>query len=733
MSLILVSSAWLFGVVAGNYGPTVTPLVAGVFVAGCGVCALRGTRIRLAATCAAMVLLGMARVGVSERLDPSVILPAAEGAGALAGSVVDVAPLGRDRASILVEATSISVGGSVYRYSHGAGPRILVTSRGDVGALDPGDQIAARGLLAEPRSRPAYPRAEILARRGVLRVLDFAVVDVTERSAPGLASGASRLRRWLEANLRLHLAEPALSLAAGVALGSRGALPSDLRYALSQTGTSHIVAVSGFNVVVIAGVARAVARLLLGRRWSVIAAVLAIWLYVALAGWSGSAVRAGLMCSLTFAAAASGRRSDAVSSLLAAAAAMSVWDSSVIWDLGFQLSALATAGLVVLAPEVAMLLWWLPRALREPLAVALAAHIATLPLIVAVFNTMSIVSPLANLLVGPAIPPLMLVAGLLAVLGGVPILGAIVAPCVAALCWYVLGVIQGLAELPGASVHTGRFPEWLMVAWYGATIIVVARRSADFEVLGRRRVAALVMILVGLLLPPSVAAAGGPWTATRISVLDTGGPSAFVRSPDGRTAVVSGSPSPTDLTKSVANRLGFLERSVDVVVGLSTDGRFAMEEVLRRYPPIQVLGASSARVLSTGDSVEVGAVSLQVVDERDGELDVALSFPGGQLWLPSSGEPSDRWRPAAQSEVVVARLARLTPAWIRRAPELGVTVVIVDDTARRLPDPPPFELLTHRRHGAFEVALAEVPPVLRAERCSAGDRCEWSLAPPSGR
>ncbi len=188
-------------------------------------------------------------------------------------------------------------------------------------------------------------------------------------------------------------------------------------------GLSHALAVSGLHVSIVSGAVLAVARTCVRRRRALAALAVACgWTFAAVTAWPVSAVRACAMLSVAGCAQLATVRSDPLAALAAAATAILAWSPMAAFDVGFQLSVCAVGGIVVLGPWMT---GWLtaaapgaPRALIGGLATTVAAQASTLPVCTCAFGSVSVVAPVANLVVLPVIEAMltMSLAGLL--LGG---------------------------------------------------------------------------------------------------------------------------------------------------------------------------------------------------------------------------------------------------------------------------------------------------------------------------
>lgn len=216
--------------------------------------------------------------------------------------------------------------------------------------------------------------------------------------------------------LEKSLPEPMSSLAAGILLGVKGQMPREFYDQLVNTGTLHIVAASGFNVMIVASVLMRIASKVWRRGIAILIGTLGIFGYVLVAGASASVVRAGIMGSLTLIAYYLGRPSEAKRLLWVSGGLMLLSNPLYIFDIGFQLSFMATAGLLYIEPLIPKLQRTEPcnyggaKFLSEYLYPTLMASVATMPIIWYHFGRVSWVSPLVNMLVLPIVPLIMLLS-----------------------------------------------------------------------------------------------------------------------------------------------------------------------------------------------------------------------------------------------------------------------------------------------------------------------------------
>jgi competence protein ComEC len=270
---------------------------------------------------------------------------------------------------------------------------------------------------------------------------------------------------------------PASSLLNGLLLGEKNDLPSGLEEAFIFTGLIHIVVVSGYNITILI---KSFSRIFdnFSIKLSTIIGLGVIIFFVIMVGGQPPAIRAGLMASILLFGKYIGRKADQLNLLLLVAFIMVLFNPKVIrYDVGFQLSFLATFGLIFFSPLVSKYLsnlgyqYYLPKSIRVILDETLSAQILTLPLILYLFGRVSLIAPLANLLVLPLIPWTMAL-GIAVILCGLVFLP--LAKLLGWLVWLLLGYIMKVAEIlatiPISSVEISWFNIYFLI--FGYIIIV---------------------------------------------------------------------------------------------------------------------------------------------------------------------------------------------------------------------------------------------------------------------
>lgn len=276
------------------------------------------------------------------------------------------------------------------------------------------------------------------------------------------------------------LPEPYASFQAGLILGNRTTqIPDSLTSTFNRTGTTHVVAVSGYNITIIISIL-ALCFALFSRRAAFWATLISISIFIIMTGGSASVVRAGILGGLAAWGKLEGRRVNYLILILATAFAMLLLNPYQIHgDIGFQLSFLAFAGIVYIAPIIDNLkiMAILPSILKNILAETLGAQIAVLPIIIYNFGLVSLVAPIVNILILPVVP-LAMFLGFVAGLGGLiwAELGQILAYPSWLVLKYIILVVESAAKIPWAAIVL-KTKEWWWIPIYYVVIIYLIQNK----------------------------------------------------------------------------------------------------------------------------------------------------------------------------------------------------------------------------------------------------------------
>ncbi len=406
------------------------------------------------------------------------------------------------------------------------------------------------------------------------------------------------------------LPEPQAALAEGITLGIRTNIPDALKTDFVRTGTAHLLAISGVNLTIVAGMLVVLTVLLFGRRhhmhiWTTLAIV---WLYTWLTGLGPPVVRAAIMVSFSMAAELFGRQKSAFIALIIAAAAMTGFNPGLLFDASFQLSFAAMAGLIFVFPLLESLgertVGLIPEGrfrsaclpVAASLEVSFAAVAATWPLTAHYFGVISWVGPAATLLAMPVLPAI-IVTSFVAAASGLLLLP--VGQAVAWLAWaplsYFAAVVAAFASFPGASSYIGAISTPAAAGYYLAMALMLISWHRRSQLLSAsEKVASAISKLPVKWVVPSLgtsallvclALVSMPDNDLHVNFLDVGQGDAILIQRGTRQILIDGGPDPQPVIVEMSKKMAFWDRTIDVVVLTHPDADHlgGLVEVIRRY------------------------------------------------------------------------------------------------------------------------------------------------------
>jgi competence protein ComEC len=300
----------------------------------------------------------------------------------------------------------------------------------------------------------------------------------TVGTAGAVQRAAHQVRRRFAAAVRDTLPAESAAMLPALVLGDTSAVSADTGRDFRGAGLTHLTAVSGANVTIVCVAVLFSARLI-GPKAAVVLAAVALAAFVIVVQPTASVLRAAVMGAIALAGTLSSRRRQAIPALSATVLVLLAVAPHLAVDVGFALSVLATAALVVIAPTWSRRLvrFGCPKPLADGLAVAGAAHLVTAPLVAGISGRVSLVAVGANLVVAPVIAPITVLGSAAAALcllwaPGAQLLIRFTGPEL----WWVLCVAQSAAHLPAATVPVpAGVAGVLTVAAAAATAVVLWR------------------------------------------------------------------------------------------------------------------------------------------------------------------------------------------------------------------------------------------------------------------
>lgn len=595
-----------------------------------------------------------------------------------------------------------------------------------------GDRVRVQGKLGTPPSDSEFSYEAYLERQGVYGLISYADVTLLSRgNGNPVMAGIYALKSRSLAVLTRIFPDPEASLLAGILLGVENRIPEDVYQAFRQTGTAHIIVISGFNITILAGLFSTIFGKMLGRWRGAAVSTVVIAIYTILVGAEAAVVRAALMGGLSLYACQLGRRQAGVNSLAFIAAIMAVFSPAILWDVGFQLSFAATLGLVLYAEPFT--LWvtrlmarmlpqaWVERAagwVGEYFLFTIAAQLLTLPITLYYFHNLPLVSLVANPAILPVQPPVMILGGLALVLGLIwlplgQLVGYLAWPFVA----YTIRSVDWFAGLQGRGLPVSEISPWAIWLYY-AVLLAATFGGARFAKIKAALKPGIVFagLCLSTVLVWQAAFTGGDGKL-HLTVLDVSrgsisGEAVLIKTPGGRNLLINGGPDSRELSQALGRRLPVVNPGLDwlVVAGGEDDQLGALERAVQRHPPRAVLWAGkrnyssiSRRLSQTLAEMDLNIVQVmpgQILDLGEGaQLQVLTTSSHGGVFLLTWGN---------FRALLLLNLDLDTVRWLNTAyREYPVDVLLLANNGHILFNPPRFIRKIQPRLVILSVAAAD--------------------------
>ncbi len=352
-----------------------------------------------------------------------------------------------------------------------------------------GDEIEISGQLKEPPQFEDFNYREYLAKDKIYSVIYYPQIRLVAKNQANwfyqiIFNFKNKLRKAIDKTLL----PPQSSILKAVFLGDKWGLSNNLKEKLNLTGLRHIVAISGMHMIIMSQILLFLALALgLWRGQAFYFVLILLTVYIIMIGAPASAVRAGLMAGLLLLAQKVGRLRSADRAVVFAATAMLAINPSLLAaDVGFQLSFMATLSIIYLKPifDEKIANWPNPFHLRDILTMTLAAQLGTLPLLIFHFGRLSLISPLANLLIVPLLPMIMISGLVLSLVGLIWLpLAKIIAWPVWFLLSYLVKIIDYLSSFPLAAYEFKNISWIILLGYYLFLILIIFKWSKPKKLL----------------------------------------------------------------------------------------------------------------------------------------------------------------------------------------------------------------------------------------------------------
>jgi competence protein ComEC len=485
-----------------------------------------------------------------------------------------------------------------------------------------GDVLQVTGVLETPSITAEFDYQGYLAGRGIYSVAYFPTLELLDTGQGFTPVGwLHAARDVLSEKIGEVLPEPQASLAQGIILGKRGDIPQSVNENFMLTGTTHILAISGQNLSIVAGLFVATGIWFFGKKryiyiWLALAAT---WIYASLTGLDAPVVRAALMLSLFLFTDLVGRQRSVFPAVAFAASIMLIFNPALLRDVSFQLSFVSIIGLVVISPAlqsrahdfinsrlgeegtlVSAINW-----VTDCLAVTVGVTILIWPITAYYFGIVSVVSPLATFLILPVLAPIIVAGAAASVLGLlIPFLGQATGWIAWLFISYMLLVVNWFADLPVTAVDVELSPVFI---WSYFTLLAVVAwayrkkkkylnligKTADWLSGPSKRFVIPALLVIAIL--STLFACSVPDEKLHVSFLDVGQGDAILIQQGSLDVLVDGGPSGRTIAAELGKRIPFWDRTIEMIVLTHShaDHLAGLVEVLKRYQVKQILYTES--------------------------------------------------------------------------------------------------------------------------------------------
>lgn len=339
-----------------------------------------------------------------------------------------------------------------------------------------GDKIKIIGELQEPKNFKTgddreFDYVSYLAKDGINYQMFYPQTEfISSGNGNFVKEKLFNLKNSFLSNIKKVIPEPQSSLLGGLVVGAKESLGKDLQEKFRKVGLIHIVVLSGYNLSIVADSIMK-SFTFLPNVFAISFGAIGIIFFAIMTGASATIIRASIMALLVLLARSTGRVNQVTRSLFIAGFIMLIHNPKIlVFDPSFQLSFMATLGLIVVSPKIENCFNFLPTRfkLRESIIATISTQIFVLPLILYMMGDFSLVAIFVNLLVLIFIPVTMLFGFLSGLIGYVSLILALPFSYLTyGLLTYELKVVDIFASLSFASFHITYFPFWLMLVVYG--------------------------------------------------------------------------------------------------------------------------------------------------------------------------------------------------------------------------------------------------------------------------
>lgn len=356
-----------------------------------------------------------------------------------------------------------------------------------------GDSCNVYGVLERPQSFAEFDYAAYLENKGIYHTMNYVELNCDGRRGNGIRNFLFDLKSTIVMDLQKKLPEPQASLLIGILLGEDRVFEDSFEKSLRVSGTTHIIAASGYNITLIV---LAINRVLIffDKKLRMALTILLIWAFCLLSGFSASIVRAGIMSTISIIGLLFGYKGEIHSILPMTAFIYALFDPRIVFDVGFQLSLAATLGLVYIVPVLKKFTDYLVQLpgligkvwtgiFTDDVLATISCTISTMPISILSFGQFSVVSIICNMLVLPVLESTMFVGLLGYITGLVKAVLPGVSEFLFLVTWVQLKYFEEAVRLLGSLefVSFELSGDWVKIVVYGLSFIIGIICFCEYE------------------------------------------------------------------------------------------------------------------------------------------------------------------------------------------------------------------------------------------------------------
>ena len=509
-----------------------------------------------------------------------------------------------------------------------------------------GDRVEIHGYLSLPPQDEDFDYRSYLRRQNIYAFMPRSELEILERRQGFFPLQVIYNLRTSAMDLLYRLwPDPEASLLAGILLGVETGISDQVQRAFRQTGTTHVIAISGFNITIVAGIFSRFFSRIFDRWKGALAAGIGILVYTILVGADPAVTRAAVMGGFSIFARQIGRRQHGLNAAALASLVIFLFDPQLPWSISFQLSLSATLGLILYADPLA---GWFTRfssrflsidvaeritgPVSEYVLFTFAAQLTTLPVTLFHFRTFSLSTFIANPIILPVQPPIMVLGGMALILGLIwhP-LGVITAPLVYPFVMFTIRMVEWVNLLPITPFAVGEIS--LVWVWlYYSILLLLTFRVPYFEIMKPVLInsfslsGVLIMILLVWRMVFSL-----PDNRLDLYFMDVGtGTGILITSPSGKRVLINGGPSPRDLSEHLGRRLPPFNRELDLLLVASplAQDLDSLGAILPRFHPKEIIWLGGPGMCWEAEYLR-GKISEIKIPLHEGDPGEVLDFQDG--------------------------------------------------------------------------------------------------------